>query len=217
MRTRRLACAVGIILIITACASRRAVQPPSDPDTSSVLRLVGRYGLGHGCPVDGVILTAGHNIDPWSWAERSPYLGRLVSFSWEDSGGNSGYAHGAYVHPARDLGVLHVTNGTPAYYPLASEEPEIGDVLIWREYDRSAKRRAYHRKIQRARLVNSFAGNLIMEEPPHHGASGACVFDVAGHVVGIVTWQTPLESGERIGHAVSVVGAWWPEGINPAR
>lgn len=64
LKARRLAGAVGVILLLASCATRRVVQPSSELDTSRVLRIVGRLGTGHACPVDNVVLTAGHNISP---------------------------------------------------------------------------------------------------------------------------------------------------------
>lgn len=206
-----LACAAGVAWLVAGCAAKQVSEPPSEPDTSYVLRLVGRFGLGHGCPVNGVILTAGHNVQPFASAARSSL--QLVGFSWEDSAGNRGYARGVNVHAARDLGVLHVTSGRPRYYELASQAPELGDAVSWREYDRSRTERAYFGALRWAQLVNSVAGHLVLSRPPTHGASGTCVFDSAGDVVGVVSWRDTLQSGEGVAFVVSVVPPWWPAGI----
>jgi hypothetical protein len=120
------------ILFSTHCSSRAVQVDPIDTllkspvNMTHVMRLIGRWGLGHGCPVDGVVLTAAHLIQPFY---RPPVPNdTMAGYAWSDMVGRKGYLEPAAVSFTRDIGKLRVVTGQPHFYKHAKKEPYVGDL-----------------------------------------------------------------------------------------
>lgn len=200
-----------ILAAVLASCSTRAVDlgRPARADTTCTLRLVGRTGLAHGCAVDKLIITAAHVANPFY---GNPALSdHLAGYAWSDTAGNSGYLMGVAANVYRDVGVLSVASGAPVYCRRATEEPRAGELLRWIEYNSGKLAGAYAPKLRHASLLRTVSGHLILDQPPERGASGSCVIDSAGLVVGIVSWTAPATSTKNVAFVVSVSGPWWVE------
>jgi len=193
----------ALLLFLAACAARAPLAtPPTTNTVSAVLRLFGRWHVAHACPVDGVVLTAGHVASPFALI---PMIGdQPIGYSWSDGLGNHGYARASANFLYRDLGVLSITKGTVAFYRRADEAPRPGDELRWIEYDFSERTKAYESQARTAQFLREVAGHLVLDGGPMRGASGSCVFNSSNEVVGIVSWDG------FAGVVVGVTGDWWP-------
>jgi hypothetical protein len=83
-------------------------------------------------------------------------------------------------------------------------------VLQWIEYDHESLESAYAPRLRQATLIRPLAGYLVLDSAPVKGASGSCLFNSQGEVVGIIAWGVRTGSGDAVGVAVSVSGPWWP-------
>ena len=213
--------ALLLLVLLTGCSAcagkaSQLTEAPMPVDTSAVMRLMGRWASAHACPVDGLVLTAAHALDPFY---RIPIVGeRPIGYAWSDMAGNRGLAIGVASNLHRDFGVMRSTLGTPLFYRHAIEEPKPGEAFQWVEYDFDSKENAYAPKHMSAVLVRRLAGHLILDPVPTRGASGTCVFNSRSEVAGIIVRGVRVGvDGESVGVAVSVSGPWWPEkapGVN---
>jgi hypothetical protein len=196
-----------------ACSGREwrveapAVEPASGVKTDGTMRMMGRWGFAHACPVDGFILTAAHVVNPFS--NTAGLTGLLVGYAWEDGYGNRGYVKGAGASLDRDVGVLTLESGVPVYYRHAEEAPAIGDLLYWVEYDYERKSTVFEQKSRRGELLRIVPGHLVLDREPAKGASGGCLLNANGEVVGLIVWGQPTKSQRVVAVAVAVYGEWW--------
>jgi hypothetical protein len=53
------------------------------------------------------------------------------------------------------------------------------------------------------------AGHIVLDESPTSGASGGCVYNAAGEVVGLVTFGMQTFDMERVGGVTALYEEWW--------
>lgn len=168
-----------------------------------VMSLIGRYGLGHACPVGGVILTAAHvAMDDDGGAERPKFFAYGM-------GNQKGYLSTAWAAQSRDIALLKVDAGDdPVMNRLSKSPPEVGSEARWQEYVMSGDVLSL-RKRKGKIVADPIAGHFTFDPSPVPGASGSCVFNERNEVIGIVVWQL----GENLsakGVGVDITGFWWP-------
>jgi hypothetical protein len=96
------------------------------------------------------------------------------------------------------------------YYKHAATVPVVGDEVYWVEYARNKKKDFFESDVKKGKVLLILSGHIVIDGKPEPGASGGCLFNSAGEVVGIVTWQIQTSNGP-IGIAASLAGPWWPE------
>ena len=164
--------------------------PDDHPNTKGVITLINN-GFAHACPCEGKVYTAGHVIKPPFSKED------LRAFTWEDGYGNKGRAEGKVQDDHRDLGLLEMKDSTPSvYYTRASTPPNKDDKVYWEEFGDND----FLPKVRDAKVMYTKAGYVFFDEQPKAGASGSCLFNKAGEVVGIVVWGF-YKDGKRFGAA----------------
>lgn len=175
------------------------------PDTSGILRFVGRFNLAHGCPVGDVVLTAAHVIDPRPFEPDVP----LLPYRYSDGAGNAGVVAPVSTERCADLGVMAVRPGSVVRpYPRAAAEPRPGDRVWYVGYDWSGKKRAFAEKVYHAEVIRVVAGHLVLDEAGDVGSSGSCVLNQAGEVVAINTWGRQVGMGDEVEGVVGIWGDW---------
>ena len=194
------------MVFITACAGKTVVinapEIANAPavNTDKTLQLVGRSGIAQACPVEGIVYTAAHVVQyesddgkPGTWVAGH-------AFSTEE--GNEGTVVPAYINAIRDIAVLYVKSGAVNYYKLGST-PKNNDRVYWREYDFDDI--VLDKMLAESQVVHLLAGHIIMADAPRQGASGGCLFNEEGEVIGITVWS--VSDG---GVTVSITGFWNP-------
>lgn len=183
-----LTCFISLLLLFPAI-----VIPDDVPNTKGVITLINN-GFGHACPCDGKVYTAGHVVEPGYGKEE------LRAFTWEDGYGNGGKAEGKSRDDYRDLATLDLKGGPSIYYPRARTLPEEKDKVYWEEFENNS----YLSKVQDADVMYLKAGYIFFDKQPNPGASGSCLFNSMGEVVGIVVWGF-YKDGKRFGAATTIV------------
>jgi hypothetical protein len=97
-----------------------------------------------------------------------------------------------------------VVGDIPVPQKAATVPPQKGDVVRWIEFDSYNESTDYFAPVERsATVVRVLAGHVIFDIEPESGASGSCLFNTAGEVVGLVMWGWP-----DTGVAVLLTGIW---------
>jgi S1-C subfamily serine protease len=201
MKKAIIALLMGVLL--GGCAARVINTPAPMLDESGnpidvSVALIGRRGVGHGCPVGGFIYTARHVMTD----NKGEPIGAVY---WSDREGNSGRAVLWARDEARDLAVLRIESGKTHTLEFA-DELKTGERVHWYEYDWEDKGVAFNPKLRWANSIGPpIAQHLRLDEDPAVGASGGCVLNDQNEVLGIVAWGMRLKSRELIGMAVSLL------------
>jgi len=173
------------------------------PDMSSVLRLSGRFGLAHGCPISAdLAITAAHVIDhaPFSDTPLFPEM-------WSDGNGHIGVAEGFSVDNFRDLGRLRPRNVKFAsWYSVATNAPLPGDKVFMLGYDYGSRSDAFADKLYELKVLRVIGGVIVMDNSSKPGSSGGCVLNSAGEAIGVVAWSHEVGHGEDVGFATGIWG-----------
>ncbi|UCD56791.1 MAG: trypsin-like peptidase domain-containing protein [Candidatus Hydrogenedentota bacterium] len=211
---KRLLILMTTITALTCGSKEINLTAPHSQKLDSVMRLIGRSAFAHACPVDGIILSAAHVVHPRNGL--NPPLPYPAFYAWSDQHQHAGYVQSLGLLP-RDLGAFVLLDGMPNYFHHARMEPLPGERVYWLEFDLSEKDKAFGPKQKTALVQRSVSGHLILDVPPKKGASGSCVLNDSGEVVGIVCWSVSLVARKSVGVVVSVAGPWWPGGVTDGR
>ena len=185
-----------------ACGGKVIVDAPEIEaapavNTDKTMQLLGRGGIAHACPVDGVIYTAAHVVEEVldSGAE---YV--IPGYSFSTREGNRGIVIPASINTVRDLAILYLQRGAVNYYK-AGPAPVNDAKVYWREY--SWGEEVLSKSLVESTVAYTIAGHFVLTDEPEGGASGGCLFNEDGEVIGVVTWGL-----YGYGVAVSIVGYW---------
>ena len=170
-------------------------MPPflPSPDYDKIMHIAGRWGIAQACPAGDRVYTAAHNIEPFL-----EYLGEVMPYAWEDDLGNAGYLLPIEFNHARDVVRANTWGDSPMYYPIALEEVQVGDWVTWVEYGKR-----HERVIRTATVFSALAGKIYFDQTPNPGASGSCLLNRRGAVVGVVVWGHDDHGGGE-----QIVGRW---------
>jgi len=158
------------------------------PQPAQVMSLIGRFGIGHACPVDDHIMTAAHVA-----VKMGRDYGQYPMSYVYQQGPLTGLLGPSLDHPPSmyaDLAWLDVTLGDTPIYNRRAQDVSIGDKIYWFEYDKSL-----HKEKVSSKVVQIIAGHIATKRPFASGASGGCIFNEANEVVGIPVWRLGVGVG----------------------
>jgi hypothetical protein len=103
------------------------------------------------------------------------------------------------VSPISDIVALYLEGGTVTYLPRG--EARTGDRVFWFEYDFRTHSNALRARRRFANVLRVVARQYVLDDIPVGGASGSCLINERGEVVGIVTGGWKLDDGSAVGVA----------------
>lgn len=201
--------AVGAVVIVAMGAACGPISSPSSPlipggpDPAGVLRLFGRLGGAHACPVGPTVaLTAAHVVDPHWWDNTVHPL----PMRYSDGRGNGGILLPIMVDRSRDLAAM-TPQGKPfeVWYPIVASAPALGERVWAFGYDFRRERNAYAPRTFLMGVLRTVATHVVLAPAVASGTSGSCVLNSRGETVAIIAWGLSTEDG---GQAVGAVGVW---------
>jgi V8-like Glu-specific endopeptidase len=199
---------LSIALLGAGCGGVRISGAPDSkgPDMSGVLAVIGRFSIASACPIGpNRILTAAHVADFRPFDSSVP----LYPYPYSNEAGDSGVMAPVGVKTIQDLSEYIPGEPLTHYYSVAEKGPAKGDTVYWQQYNFENKDRAFSRVTKKSEVLRLISGHLILREEIAHGASGGCVFNGSGEVVGIVSFGKELGSGKgEVGGVVSIYGDW---------
>lgn len=211
----RSAVIIVALLLSAACATnprpsapaapRAGGDDPAPPDTSAILRLIGRDGLAHACAISPTLaLTNVHVVD--SHPDEREYV--PLPLMWGLPSGEVGVVVPALDNDRfRDLARVMPHRGTfPRHYEIAATPPAVGDRVWFIGYDFRNRRDALAERVFEAKVLRNVAGTLVFYPPGTHGSSGSCVLDAVGRVVGVAYAGLSIAVQDAVGLAVGVWG-----------
>ena len=190
--------------IITAFAVLIGVQAAlasNYPAPQTFAIVTGDMSIGHGCAVNGLTITNHHMVDKYN---KDGDL-ETVFFRYEFPGGGTGWGKSVKVSKNADLAVVSLDAPPPFGFAELGPKPEIGDKVYWVEYNFEDPDEAMRRVERRAEVSNVVAGYITADKEVVPGASGGCVYNEAGQVVGLVTFGMGLGRGRS---AIGITGLW---------
>ena len=189
-----------LLLTLTGCSACTKNLPdllfavPLEVDPSIAI-FTPDGGGGHACPVEGQVITARHVM--WS-----PQYKQFLMASWSSQGAKGGALVVGQAYTL-DIVRLELGGGIVPYLALGPL-PKPGDKIYWFEYDFRTAANAYRARRRMGKVLRSVAGHLVLDSPPVPGASGSCLLDTNGNVVGIVIATLDTEDGRSVGVAVEL-------------
>lgn len=188
-----LALSLSTCFACVATNVERALTVPGIPNEvdPSLSLATPNGGVGHACPVDGQVVTAAHVV-------IDKQAGRVVNVSYSYKG-TEGLGEVVAVSPFKDLALL-VVSGPIDYLPRA--EAKVGDVVFWFEYDFRTRENLLRGRRRFATVIRLVAGTILFDAPPTPGASGTCLINSEGAVVGIVV--AGFETDDKLVSGVAV-------------
>lgn len=201
---------VVITATVAACATAPArpaavaqTAPSPRPNTDAVLRLVGRFGAAHACPIsDRLALTSAHVAQTDAW--------QAYPLKFSDGAGHEGELSLRAAEWSRDLALMESSVPLERWYPIAAEAPKVGERLYALGFDMRRRRDALGPRLFELSLLRVVARNLVAEPTITQGTSGSCVLNSAGAVVAVISWSLPTEDLDSAAVAVGVYGEKWP-------
>jgi hypothetical protein len=199
--------AAALLLTLVGCGGVRVETPADSPNSETPIKIeyaiqtFSTYGFASACAAGRYVMTAAHVVKPFSGI---PFLhSTVVHYTWSDNAGRYGLFDPVTASDYRDLGILDPINMTPVYHKLALVPPTPGEKVRWVEYNKEVDGDFFAPVEKSALVVRLVAGYVTFDVPPTSGASGTCLFDRAGEVIGVVVWSFP-----GTGVAALVVGDW---------
>jgi len=183
-----------------------AVQAQSpEPEMGNVLRVMGRFGVAHACPISPTMaLTNAHVVDLRPFDNTPLYGARYQNIR----GDGYGMAEGMIVSINEDLALMMLKPSTTGFYQIATEPPKLGETLYWMAYDWRKGKTAFAPRRMSGQVVAVVTGNIVMNTDTPEGASGSCLLNSHDEVVGIVAWGKDVGVDDEVTIAIGVWGPW---------
>ena len=193
---------LSVFLAVHAVAS----DPPQD---FSFYLQTQRMGTGHGCAVNGLVLTNAHMVDP---RDRDDFgQPHTVRFRYEFPSGQVGRGSSLFISSVADLAVVELDQVPPSGYAELAPKPKEGDTIHWLEYDFRKRKNIFKDRWQEAKVTHIFTGDVLLDREVVRGASGGCAFNEEGQVIGIVTYGMTTADSKASTGITGLWGDWWKD------
>lgn len=193
-----------------SCAVKTAEVSPCppcliepEPETLPVV-LMGSAGAAHACPVDlgeGLLVTAGH-VAYRSVLSNGEIINLPKVYLAEDEHGHIGRAAPSGANNYVDIALMVTDLDDLKYYPLGVSY--VGDKVYWYEYSYKNAKSIYQNERREAKVSSVRVNHYFFDKAPLPGASGTCLFNEAGHVIGIISWYQSTDNNKVVGAAVGI-------------
>lgn len=192
-------------MVPLALAVLLAGPVPAEAALDQVLRLVGRYNIGHACPIaPRLALTGAHVLDP------HPEIPSPLSFSWSNKDHEaSGFVVPHRTERIRDVGALEPRDEGdrfPYVFPIAAAPPKPGDRVWILGYDWRNRKSALGDEPIDVKVTRLLANHVVYERGGRGGSSGSCVLNDRGEVVAIHVMSFPTDDRNQVGVGVGLWG-----------
>lgn len=198
----------GLSSVGCASVQGKAVSNDLEP-VNDVVRLIGRFNMGHACPVvlsDGTryLLTAAHVMDPAPFEKDVP----LYPARYSDGRGHEGKVMPLASDASSDLAVYVAPDVLGNWYRVASTAPKPGDEVKVLGYKWDTRQSILAERTFTAKVTRVVAGHIVLDEDTKPGSSGSCVINSSKEAVGILVWGIGADYGPGSGVAVGIWGNW---------
>jgi hypothetical protein len=125
--------------------------------------------------------------------------------TWSDNAGGSGHLEVVVRDGAQDIASL-VSKEEPLEFGFlfAETPPKAGDVIRWYEYSFRNAKEGLRNVLRTSKVTRNIALHIVSVPAPMPGASGSCVFNMDGDVVGIVSAGFDMLNKEEVSWIVDV-------------
>lgn len=193
----------ALVVSSLSCAPLTSTIEKVKPSTEATVQIINDNFLGaSACPISAeYALTAKHVAE-----DRDSYLSEpKPSVGWfEDRQGNTGVIEAVDRYRGVDLALMR--GDFKSWVSIATEFPKPGDTVYWVEFNFDNEKDAYAWKDREATVTVVKARHIQFRPKANPGASGSCLLNQNGELVGIVIRGISTKDGGMIGQAVGTVG-----------
>ncbi len=189
----------AMLALAVGCSAKAPVRIPGIPfEVDPSLQIsTPNGGGGHACPVNvngtNRIITASHVF--WDTEVKAWTNG---TYTYKDQ---EGFVRPSEYSMFKDISFLEIS-GEVEYLPSA--KPQVGEQVFWFEYDFRTQENALRARRRTASVLRIVAGMIVMDGVPVSGASGGCLLNANGEVVGIVAAAFDTDDLKGAGIAVTL-------------
>lgn len=185
------------VSLAMACATSQAGRLKSFPSAIQdaapyQIRLLEASGAAHACPVQSNLALSSRHVATWQ-VERLQFVGR--DWVWEDERGHVGRLEYVNHVGIRDLAVMGTETPFEKVFPLAKNEPAIGEKLYLFEFDFEQDVPPMPNKTLEVTYKGTVGGQVFFKPIPLPGSSGSCILNANAEVVGITSGSLDMIRG----------------------
>ena len=197
--------------IITALAVFLGVHASAGiPDNAFTFEIfVGRGGIGHGCAVNGLLLTSAHLVDPRD--DHDMDQPTKVRFRYSFPYGQTGRGASVQISSVADFATIEIDKEPQHGYARLGNRPKKGEKIHWVEYDYRKRKNVFKSRVRKGKVATIFAGHVMLEEGITSGASGGCAYNKDGEVIGLMMFSKYTEDNRVSAGVVGLWGDWWSD------
>lgn len=189
---KAIALATILVLSVSCVAPVTANFAPPAPAPPDVIQDAALYipriansevSMGHGCPVTDHLMISARHVLAKDLPDGSFQLDKGM---WDDMKGNVGFVEAIRYDEFRDLAIGYSAHPFAKTFTYATDPLALGDTVytINFDYDRQ-EGIVYPNFVIASTYKGPFVGYLLLGESAGFGASGSCVFNSKGEIVGI--------------------------------
>lgn len=179
-----------LLALVASCVLPVPVHADDKPtqDISRAVTLAGYDGLARGCPISPLLILTARHVARSSKDDNGNIENSYMRMEYMGRVGQARYLSHALTS---DIAYMVPSFPLEQHYTLSSQPARMGDIVLFLDFNRDVGK-AMEDILIKVKVQRVVAGHLYFSGIGDPGASGSCVWNQAGDVVGIMSAISPL-------------------------